>query len=205
MFGKTLAVIGCGRIGREVGLRMKSFGMHVIGYDALAVMKEPTVACGIEWVESLDAVWPRADYVTVHVPLIEGSTRNLVNDVTLAACKPGVRIINVARGGIVDEGALLRALESGHVAGAAIDVYSQEPPTKDPELKKLVEHPRVLVTPHLGASTAEAQVRVAVEIANQFVALKHASEQKEAPRPEQVSKLLSGSVNGSTVLAALFP
>lgn len=162
LHGKTLAIIGLGRIGREVAKRMQAFGMTIIGYDPVT-----PVEVAAEWgVESLplESVWPRADYITVHTPLLP-HTKNLINDEVLAKCKSGVRIVNVARGGIVDEAALLRALEAGTCGGAALDVFQEEPPTD----LTLCKHPKVVCTPHLGANTVEAQRRVAVEVAQQIV------------------------------------
>ncbi|XP_033248912.1 D-3-phosphoglycerate dehydrogenase-like [Drosophila miranda] len=147
LYGKTLAVLGLGRIGREVAIRMKTWGMKIIGYDPITTEAEAK-AVGIQKL-SLEEIWPLADYITVHTPLIP-ATRNLISTETLAKCKKGVKVVNVARGGIIDEQAIIDALESGQVAGAAFDVVA---------------------TPHLGASTAEAQVRVAVEVAEQFIAL----------------------------------
>lgn len=137
----------------------------------------------------MEQIWPLADYITVHTPLIPATRSQLINlsdnDTTsktfpsptdlissesLAKCKQGVKVINVARGGIIDEQAVLDALESGKCAGAAFDVYAEEPP-KSEVTKALINHPKVVATPHLGASTAEAQVRVAVEVAEQFIAL----------------------------------
>lgn len=165
--GKTLAILGMGRIGREVAHRMQSFGMNIVAFDP--ILKEETAAeLGIRKL-SLEEIWPIADYITVHTPLIP-QTRNLINATTLAQCKKGVYIVNVARGGIVDEEALLNSLKSGHCGGAALDVFVEEPP-KNPITLELIKHPKVVPTPHLGASTAEAQQRVAVEIAQQFLAL----------------------------------
>lgn len=167
LYGKTLAILGLGRIGREVGVRMNAFGMRVIGYDPITTAAEAKQA-GIEKLE-LEQIWPQADYITVHTPLIP-ATRNLISTATLAKCRKGVRVVNVARGGIIDEAALLAALESGQCGGAAVDVYPEEPPKQETTLK-LINHPKVVATPHLGASTSEAQVRVAVEVAEQFIAL----------------------------------
>lgn len=167
LYGKTLAVLGLGRIGREVGIRLKSFGMRVIGFDPITTFEQAKEA-GIEKME-LDEIWPLADYITVHTPLIP-STRNLICTETLAKCKKGVRVVNVARGGIINEDDLYVALESGQCGGAALDVFTEEPP-KSQGLLKLIQHPKVVATPHLGASTKEAQVRVAVEVAEQFLAL----------------------------------
>jgi len=161
--GKTLGVVGCGRIGQVVANCARTLGMTVIGYDPVMATDEMT-ELGIAKVD-LEGIWKRADFITLHTPLTPETT-NLLNDDTLALCKPGVRIVNCARGGIVDEAALLRALDSGKVAGAALDVYSSEPP-KD-NLKPLIQHPRLVCTPHLGASTEEAQINVARDIAQQM-------------------------------------
>uniref|UniRef100_A0A8D9BPM5 D-3-phosphoglycerate dehydrogenase n=1 Tax=Cacopsylla melanoneura TaxID=428564 RepID=A0A8D9BPM5_9HEMI len=165
--GKTLAVLGLGKIGREVAIRMQAFGMKVIGFDPM-VSVEDAAKLNITSL-GLDSIWPQADYITVHTPLIP-QTRNLINADVLKRCKKGVRIINVARGGIIDEKALLDSLKCGHCGGAAIDVFCEEPP-KSEETFELIRHPKVICTPHLGASTEEAQIRVAVEIAEQFIAL----------------------------------
>ncbi|XP_017032695.1 D-3-phosphoglycerate dehydrogenase [Drosophila kikkawai] len=167
LYGKTLAVLGLGRIGREVAIRMKTWGMRIIGFDPITTEAEAKAA-GIEKM-TLEEIWPLADYITVHTPLIP-ATRNLISSESLAKCKQGVKVVNVARGGIVDEQAVLDGLESGKVGGAAFDVYPEEPP-KSAVTKALISHPKVVATPHLGASTAEAQVRVAVEVAEQFIAL----------------------------------
>ncbi|KAF2358609.1 D-isomer specific 2-hydroxyacid dehydrogenase catalytic domain [Trinorchestia longiramus] len=163
LYGKTLAIIGLGRIGREVASRMQSFNMTVIGYDPFV-----SAAVAAEWnIEALELeeIWPRADYITVHTPLLP-HTRNLLGEeVLLTKCKPGVKVVNVARGGIIDEAVLLRALNNGRCGGAALDVFVEEPPTDF----ELCRHPKVICTPHLGASTAEAQMRVAEEMAEQIV------------------------------------
>ncbi len=162
LHGKTMGVLGLGRIGREVAARAKAFGMRVLGYDPF-LPPEVAEGLGLE-LRELDAIWPEADFLSVHAPLTE-RTRHLVGREALAACKPGVRIVNCARGGLVDEQALLEALEDGRVAGAALDVFEQEPLPADSPLRS---HPRLVLTPHLGASTAEAQEKVAVRIAEQF-------------------------------------
>ena len=161
IFGKTLGVIGCGNIGsivadRGVGLRMK-----VIAYDPF-LSQERALQLGVEKVE-LDDLLRRADFITLHTPLTE-KTRNVIDANALAKMKKGVRIINCARGGLVDEAALVDALKSGHVAGAAFDVFVEEPATSNP----LFELPNVVCTPHLGASTAEAQENVALQVAEQM-------------------------------------
>ncbi|XP_064401143.1 D-3-phosphoglycerate dehydrogenase-like [Halichondria panicea] len=160
--GKTLAIVGLGRIGREVAGRMQAFGMRTIGYDPI-VSAEEAAQFKVEYLELKD-IWPIADFVTVHTPLIP-ATRGLMNDKVFSECKKGIRVINVARGGIIDEGALLRALESGQCGGAGLDVFTEEPPKE----WALVDHPNVVATPHLGASTVEAQLKVAQEIAQSFV------------------------------------
>lgn len=161
---KTLGVVGLGRIGREVGKRMKAFDMKVIGYDPLipASLVEPL---GIEFV-SLEEIWRRSDYISVHVPLLP-ETKHLINKDTLAKCKQGVMIINCARGGVIDEAALLEALVSKQVYAAALDVYEEEPPTNH----EIVQHPHVNPTPHLGASTHDGQRRVGEEIVDEIIKL----------------------------------
>jgi len=161
--GKTLGVIGLGRVGKEVVRRALAFQMQVIGYDPY-LAGATGGELGIEVTEDLDDVLRRADYVTVHTPLND-ETRGLVNAEKFAIMKEGVRIVNCARGGIVDEDDLLTALESGIVASAALDVYTSEPPAN----RALVEHPRVLATPHLAASTEEAQLQVALDAARQMI------------------------------------
>ncbi len=162
LFGKTLGVIGLGKVGREVAARAKAFGMNVIGYDPL-LASEMATKLGLETV-SLEDVYKRSDFITVHTPLTE-ETRGILGEKSFALCKRGVRVINCARGGIIDEQALLKALESGQVAGAAFDVFMKEPPVDNPLLK----HPKVVATPHLGASTEEAQEKVAKQIGEQLV------------------------------------
>jgi D-3-phosphoglycerate dehydrogenase len=161
--GKTLGVIGLGNIGRNVADRARGLHMHVIAYDPL-VSAERAAELGVKLV-GLDELFARADAITVHTPLTP-ETRAIVNDQTIAKMKKGVLLVNAARGGVYDEAAVLRGLESGQIGGAGFDVYTQEPPGAT----DLVKHPNVVATPHLGASTEEAQTRVAVEIAEQVVA-----------------------------------
>ncbi len=158
--GKIIGIIGLGNIGQVMAHRSLAFGMRVLGHDPF-ISKEMAEGIGIE-LATLDKIWAESDYITVHTPLND-STRHLINARTLAKCKDGVRILNCARGGIVDEKALLDAIESGKVAGAAIDVYETEPPENNP----LVMNEKVVSTPHLGASTTEAQDIVAVMVAEQ--------------------------------------
>ena len=158
--GKTLGIVGLGRVGLAVAKRAQGFDMKVVGVDPF-LSPDRASKLGIESVPTRDELWGRCDYVTLHTPL-SADTRNLVDARALGLMRPGVRIINCARGGLIDEAALLEALNSGHVAGAAIDVFDPEPPPAD---DPIVTHPNVVVTPHLGASTEEAQVAVAVEAA----------------------------------------
>lgn len=163
VYKKTLGIIGFGRIGRVVADRAKGLHMEVIAYDPY-ISPEMIEKAGVEPVD-LDQLLARSDYITVHTPKTRETT-SLIGETELAKAKDGVMIINCARGGIVDERALLAALESGKVAGAALDVFENEPPPPD---HPLVKHPRVVCTPHLGASTGEAQVNVAVAVAEQII------------------------------------
>jgi D-3-phosphoglycerate dehydrogenase len=158
--GKTLGIVGLGRVGLAVAKRAQGFDMKVVGFDPF-LSAERAAEFGIESVSPLDDLWGRCDYITLHTPL-SAETRNLIGPAELAKMKPNVRIINCARGGLIDEPALADALTAGKIAGAAVDVFDPEPPPAD---NPLVNHPQVLVTPHLGASTEEAQVSVAVEAA----------------------------------------
>lgn len=162
LYGKTLAILGLGRIGREVASRMRAFGMNIIGYDPI-VSVEDAAKFNIES-KSLEEIWPEADYISIHVPLMP-ETKNLINADVMSKCKRGFRLVNCARGGIVEENDLLEALKAGQCAGAGLDVFSEEP-TKNLDL---VRHNNVICTPHLGASSIEAQNRVAVDIAEQIV------------------------------------
>ncbi len=157
--GKTLAVIGLGRTGVCVAQRARALEMTVLGYDPF-MSEERARSYGIELHRDVDEIVKRADYLTVHTPLTD-ETRGIINAERLASMPKGARIVNCARGGIVDETDLADAIESGHIAGAAIDVFTKEPP----EDRRLVELPQVLSTPHLGASTDEAQEMVALEAA----------------------------------------
>jgi D-3-phosphoglycerate dehydrogenase len=159
--GKTLGIIGCGNIGSIVADRAQGLKMRVIAYDPY-LAPDRAVDIGVEKVE-LEDLLRRADFITLHTPLTE-RTKNVLDAAALAITKPGVRVINCARGGLVDEQALRAALESGHVAGAAFDVYVSEPATENP----LFGHPNVVCTPHLGAATTEAQENVALQIAEQM-------------------------------------
>jgi D-3-phosphoglycerate dehydrogenase len=159
--GKTLGLIGAGNIGSIVADRALGLKMKVAAYDPF-LTPERALVLGIDKVE-LDELFARADFITLHTPLTD-QTRNILSRENLAKTKKGVRIINCARGGLVDEEALKDALESGHVAGAALDVFKDEPAKSNP----LFGTPGLIATPHLGASTTEAQVNVAIQVAEQM-------------------------------------
>jgi D-3-phosphoglycerate dehydrogenase len=161
IYGKTLGIIGCGNVGSIVADRALGLKMKVIAYDPF-LSADRALGLGVEKVE-LDELWRRADFITLHTPLTE-KTRNIINAETLAHIKRGVRLINCARGELVDEAALAEALKSGQVAGAALDVFREEPATQS----VLFGLPNVVCTPHLGASTMEAQENVALQIAEQM-------------------------------------
>ncbi|WP_129792281.1 phosphoglycerate dehydrogenase [Sphingosinicella sp. CPCC 101087] len=158
---KTLGLIGCGNIGSIVADRALGLRMKVVAFDPF-LTPDRAVDLGVEKVD-LDELLARADFITLHTPLTD-QTRNILSRENLAKTKPGVRIINCARGGLIDEAALKEALESGHVAGAALDVFVEEPAKANP----LFGVPGLVATPHLGASTTEAQVNVAIQVAEQM-------------------------------------
>jgi D-3-phosphoglycerate dehydrogenase / 2-oxoglutarate reductase len=161
LFGKTLGIIGCGNVGGVVADRALGLRMKVVAYDPF-LPPERAVVLGVDKV-TLDELYARADFITLHTPLTE-ATRNLIDAAAIARMKPGVRLINCARGGLVVEEDLARALDSGHVAAAAIDVFFEEPAKKNP----LFGRDNVVATPHLGAATSEAQENVALQIAEQL-------------------------------------
>jgi D-3-phosphoglycerate dehydrogenase len=160
--GKTLGIIGIGNIGKELGRRAAAFGMNVIAYDPF-VSGDQIQARGAEPV-SLQDLYAWSDFISLHLPL-SVDTRDMIGAQAFSEMKDGVRIASAARGGIISEPALLEALNSGKVAGAALDVFAAEPPG----LTDLVKHPKVIATPHIGAQTAEAQSRAAVDIANEVL------------------------------------
>ncbi len=163
LHGKVLGVIGMGNIGSAVAQRAAAFGMQILGYDPF--LDEAAIASrGAEPVD-LQELYRRSDVITLHVPLTP-QTRNLIDGQAIAHMKRGVRLICAARGGVIDETALLLGLESGQVAGAALDVFANEPPG----LSALVAHPQVVATPHIGAQTAEAQGRAAEDVAAEVLA-----------------------------------
>lgn len=192
---KTLGLVGLGRIGREVAKRARGLGMKVIASDPIT-SPEAATAIGVTLV-SFDELLGVSDFISLHIPLIP-STKNLIDDAAFAKMKDGVRIVNAARGGIIVETALLAALESDKVAGAALDCYEFEPPSKHPDSisAKVVQHPKVLATPHLGASTREAQEDVAVEIATAV---------RDALNGDMVATMINAPSMPPEVLKALKP
>jgi D-3-phosphoglycerate dehydrogenase len=159
LYNKVLGVVGFGRIGSEVAKRAGSFGMKILAYDPF-LSRDIVEAAGVEVVE-LRELLQKADYITVHTPLTE-ETKYMISEQELALMKKGVRVVNCARGGIINEAALINVVKQGHVAAAALDVFEKEPLAPESELLKL---DNVIITPHLGASTEEAQVNVAIEVA----------------------------------------
>ncbi|KAJ9280895.1 hypothetical protein DTO021D3_2365 [Paecilomyces variotii] len=209
--GKTLGVIGLGKgsavsscpayelvstdahiVGLTVAKLAKGLGMIVVSLDPYS---PPAVAASasVALVSSLSELLPVVDFLTIHTPLIS-STRNMISACEIAQMKPGSRILNVARGGTVDEVALLAALESGHLAGAAVDVFTSEPPETNSSAAKLISNPRVVATPHLGASTMEAQESVSIDVCEQVLQILKGSLPRSAVNtplilPEEYSKL----------------
>jgi D-3-phosphoglycerate dehydrogenase len=159
LFGKTLGVLGMGRIGSEVAKRAIAFGMRVLAFDPYLSLSRAK-ALQVEMVE-LDELYAQADFITVHMPMSD-ETRGMINAAAFAKMKKGVRVLNCARGGILNEADLQAALKTGQVAGAALDVYEVEPPPADFALRDI---PQIVMTPHLGASTEEAQENVGIEVA----------------------------------------
>ncbi len=162
--GKTLGLIGYGRIGAEVGKRASAFGMNIIAYDPL-ISEDEIKQRGAEPV-SIQDLYAWSDFISLHLPL-NVQTRDMIGQLAFSEMKDGVRIVCAARGGIIDEAALVAALNSGKVAGAALDVFGVEPPG----LTEAVSHPRVIATPHMGAQTIEAQSRASEDIANEVLSV----------------------------------
>ncbi|WP_337101749.1 phosphoglycerate dehydrogenase [Paenibacillus sp. YIM B09110] len=160
---KTLGVLGMGRIGSEVAKRAKAFGMDILGYDPF-MTEERAEKIGVK-LASVDEIVRNADFMTVHTPLTP-ETRHMIGKAQFEVMKPGMRIVNCARGGIIDEIALVDAVNKGVVAGAAFDVFEVEPPAED---HPFLTHPKIIVTPHLGASTVEAQENVAIDVSEQVL------------------------------------
>jgi D-3-phosphoglycerate dehydrogenase len=159
MFEKTLGIVGFGKIGQLVAQRMKAFGMNVIAYDPY-LSAEKVSTLGVKLVE-LDELLKNSDFITIHLPKTK-ETVNLIGEEALSKVKPSVHIVNAARGGVLDEAALYKAITEGRVAGAGIDVYATEPCTDSP----LFSLDQVVATPHLGASTEEAQERAGIDVAH---------------------------------------
>lgn len=194
--GKTLGIVGMGRIGKAVAKRAAAFEMRVLGYDPFfAGSPEPNV----EMVKDLNEICKRADYITVHTPK-SAETAGMIGPEQFAVMKPTVRLINAARGGIIDVSALLDALKAGKVAGAALDVYLKEPPENEAE-KALIQHPNVLAVPHLGASTEEAQEQVALEAAENLVEALRGGEVRNAVNAPGFDKALPAMLRPYTELA----
>lgn len=163
LFNKTLGVVGLGKVGSRVAQAAQSVGMKVIGYDPM-ISAERAQQLNVVSV-SLEEIWQKSDYISLHTPKTR-ETANLIDEKVLAMMKPGARIINAARGGIIDENALAKAIKEGKLAGAALDVFDSEPPQADCPLLALGD--KVVLTPHLGASTFEAQYNVAIDLAEQI-------------------------------------
>lgn len=158
--GRTLGILGMGNIGAQVARRAAAFDMQVLGFDPF--LDDSTIQSRGALAAKLDEIYSRSDVLTLHLPLLP-ETRGMLNEVTFEKMKRGVYIVCAARGGVIDEDALLNALTRGQVAGAALDVFATEPPGAT----DLVRHPRVIATPHMGAQTAEAQTRAALDVADE--------------------------------------
>jgi D-3-phosphoglycerate dehydrogenase / 2-oxoglutarate reductase len=164
VYGKTIGIIGVGKIGQAVASRMQAFGMRILGFDPVLSV-ESARALDIE-LTNLEDLLQLSDIITVHTPLTP-ETRGILNRDSLRICRRGVAIVNCARGGIVDEASLLEHLKSGHVGGAALDVFTSEPPTD--AVRALIAHPNVVSTPHIAASTGEAQEKVARQVTEEVI------------------------------------
>jgi len=160
---KTIGIFGFGRIGYEVAKRLKNFGCRIIAYDIDPTRQTFANELGIEFTTNMDYVLKQSDIITIHIPLIE-STKNLFSYETLIKMKRGSYIVNVSRGEVLDEGALLKLIKEGHIKGAALDVFSNEPPNSEIE-KELLRDDRVIATPHIGAQTVETMEAEAIEAA----------------------------------------
>jgi D-3-phosphoglycerate dehydrogenase len=186
LYGKTLGLVGAGRIGGQVAKRARAFGMRVIVFDPF-LNEERAHELDVE-LRSLDTVLSQSDVISIHVPLTE-ATRGLIGRNELAMTRPSALVLNVARGGVLDEKALVEALHAKRIAGAALDVFEQEPLPGDHPLRTL---PNVVLTPHLGASTTDAQEKVAVEIA-------------DAVRAALLEGDVSGAVNAAQIASRRSP
>lgn len=161
LYGKSIGIVGLGKIGSRVAVRARAFGMNVLGYDPY-LSQERADDLSIEFQTDLNKMLERCDFLSLHMP-VTSATAGLIGQRMIERMKPGVRIVNCARGNLIDETALSAALQSGHVAGAAVDVFQQEPPLESPLLKA----PNLVATPHLGASTEESQRQVGLQVAEQ--------------------------------------
>ncbi len=200
LYGKTLGIIGLGKIGFGVARRAQVFGMKIVAFDPY-LSDEKAKESEIEKME-VDEIAQVADFVTVHTPLTP-QTKGIVGAAFFENCKPNLRLINVARGGIIDEADLLTALKEGKIGGAALDVFEEEPPTE----MELLSHPNVVVTPHLGASTIEAQEKVAVSISREIIQILENNtiiHAVNAPRiSENISKELKPYINISNHMGSV--
>jgi D-3-phosphoglycerate dehydrogenase len=188
--GKVLGIVGMGRIGQEIAKRALAFEMRVIGFDPF-LSQERAAELGVEPVESVHDMLPRIDYLTVHTPLTP-ETKDLIGSAEIEMMRPGVRLINAARGGIYNEQALAEGLRSGKLGGVALDVYEQEPCKNSP----LFGMPGVLCTPHLGASTTEAQTQVAVEAVNLLISYLNTGEVRHAVNVAAIDPATLASLKG---------
>ena len=197
---KTLGICGLGRVGSEVARRAQSFDMRLVGYDPF-VSPDYAKSKGIELL-TLEELLAQSDFITLHTPLTDG-TRHMISSEQVALLKPGARLINVARGELVDEQAILDGLESGQLGGVALDVFAQEPPQN----KELIGHPKVVVTPHLGASTEEAQREVAIEASEQVLAILNGEPSRNTVNapfvPPEVHAVLAPYIRVATVVGKL--
>ncbi len=196
--GKTLGIVGMGRIGQAVAKRANGLEMRVLGCDPF--FAGPGDDINVEMVKDINELCKRADYITVHTPK-SPETIGMISTEQFEVMKPTARLINAARGGIIDPAALLAALEAGKIAGAALDVYTTEPPTSEAE-KALTKHPNVLAVPHLGASTEEAQEQVALEAAEQLLEALRGGEVRNAINAPGFDKALPPMLRPYTELAA---
>lgn len=165
--GKTLGIVGFGKVGMKVARMAKGLGMEVVVFDPYA-SAEVAAQAGVGLRGDLEGLVREVDFLTVHTPLL-ASTANLLGEKELRSMKPSARVLNVARGGVYNEEALLKALEEGWIAGAGLDVFTSEPPVEGSVAAKLAAHPKVVSTPHLGASTVEAQENVSMDVCKQVV------------------------------------
>jgi len=193
---KTLGIIGLGNVGSELAKRVRAFEMRIIAYDPF-VSEDYAQRLKVTLV-SLEQLFKEADYITLHVPLTT-TTQNLIGTAELAQMKPGARIINCARGGLVDEEALLKAIQQGKIAGAAFDVFTKEPVTDSP----LFNEERIIVTPHLGASTVEAQTNVAKDVAEQVLTVLQGQFSRYAVNAPNIPPEMTPFVKAATIVGNL--